>query len=85
MCAGVVCKQVISVNRNMFRYVSNALSGIRSRMPLGYSLWVIVAIKLFIMFAVLRLFFFPDFLGSRFSSDEERAVYVGGELVVRGQ
>lgn len=76
---------VMSVSRNMFRSVSNTLSGIRSMMPLGYSLWVIVIIKLFIMFAILRLFFFPDFLGSRFSSDEERAVYVGSELVERGQ
>ena len=63
----------------MFRSVSNTLAGIRSRMPLGYSLWVIVAIKLFIMFAVLGLVFFPEFVGSRFSSGEERA----GPLVFR--
>jgi len=50
------------------------------RMRLGRTLWKVIAIKLFIIFAVLKLFFFPDFLGTKFSTDGERAHYVLGEL-----
>lgn len=46
------------------------------RMTLGKTLWKIILIKLFIMFAVLKLFFFQDYLGSNFSSDQERAAHV---------
>jgi flagellar basal body-associated protein FliL len=35
--------------------------GFRS-MTLGRTLWVIILIKLFVIFVVLKLFFFPDFL-----------------------
>ena len=31
-------------------------------MQLGKTLWAIIAIKLFIMFAILKVFFFPNFL-----------------------
>ncbi|MBO7579042.1 MAG: DUF4492 domain-containing protein [Prevotella sp.] len=31
-------------------------------MKLGKTLWTIIAIKLFIMFAILKVFFFPNFL-----------------------
>ncbi|MBR5393044.1 MAG: DUF4492 domain-containing protein [Prevotella sp.] len=31
-------------------------------MKLGKTLWAIIAIKLFIMFAILKVFFFPNFL-----------------------
>jgi len=50
------------------------------RMRLGRTLWKVIVIKLFIIFAVLKLFFFPDFLGTKFSTDGERAHYVLGEL-----
>lgn len=45
-------------------------------MTLGKTLWKIIAIKLLIMFAVLKLFFFPDFLQSNYSNDEQRANHV---------
>lgn len=45
-------------------------------MTWGRKLWRIILIKLFIMFAVLRLFFFPDLLKRDFDSDEERANHV---------
>ncbi len=31
-------------------------------MKLGRTLWAIIIIKLFIMFAILKVFFFPNFL-----------------------
>lgn len=45
-------------------------------MTVGRQLWIIILIKLFILFAILRLFFFPDFLKSKFKTDEDRSNYV---------
>ncbi len=45
-------------------------------MTVGKTLWKIILIKLFVMFAVLKLFFFQDFLQSNFTTDEERADHV---------
>ncbi len=49
--------------------------GFRS-MIIGKTLWKLILVKLFIMFAVLKLFFFPNFLTTHFSTDEQRADYV---------
>ncbi len=49
--------------------------GFRS-MTVGKRLWIIIAIKLFIMFAILKLFFFKDFLKTNFTSEEQRSEYV---------
>jgi len=42
----------------------------------GRQMWVIILLKLFIMFAVFRLFFFPNYLKSNFDSDDERSRHV---------
>lgn len=57
------------------------LDGFRS-MTLGRTLWLIILIKLFIMFFILKFFFFPDFLGKH-STDADKADYVGNELIQR--
>lgn len=49
-------------------------------MTLGKQLWIIILIKLFIMFAILKLFFFPNFLKTNFDSDQERSDYVIEQL-----
>ncbi len=60
----------------VFRRVFNFYyEGFRS-MTIGKTLWAIIIIKLFIMFAILKLFFFPNFLKSNFKSDAERSNYV---------
>jgi hypothetical protein len=46
----------------------------------GKQLWLIILIKLFIMFAIFRLLFFPDFLKSNFKNDRERSNYVIEQL-----
>ncbi|MDR1880892.1 MAG: DUF4492 domain-containing protein [Tannerellaceae bacterium] len=51
-------------------------------MKLGKTLWAIILIKLFIMFFILKLFFFPSFLG-KFKSAPEKQEYVSGELIDR--
>jgi hypothetical protein len=45
-------------------------------MTVGKKLWVIILIKLFIIFIILKIFFFPDLLKKNFSSDKERGEYV---------
>lgn len=52
-------------------------------MTLGRSLWKIIIVKLVIMFAILKVFFFPNFLKSNFSTDEARADHVLQELTIK--
>ena len=54
--------------------------GFRS-MRLGTTLWAIIHIKLFIIFVVLKIFFFPNFLKQHAKGDE--AGYVATELTER--
>ena len=55
------------------------VDGFRS-MTVGKTLWLIICIKLFIMFAVMKLFFFPDFLKTNFDNDSERSDYIIEQL-----
>jgi len=56
-----------------------------ARMTLGRTLWKIILIKLFILFAVLKFFFFPDFLATTFSTERQRADYVLEQLTPSAQ
>ena len=56
------------------------LDGFRS-MTIGRTLWILILIKLFIMFVILKVFFFPDFLKGK--TAEEKQDYVGNELIIR--
>lgn len=47
-------------------------------MTVGKTLWLIIGIKVFIMFAVLRLFFFQPVLAG---TDEEKAATVRENLI----
>jgi hypothetical protein len=49
-------------------------------MTVGKKLWIIIIIKLVIIFAVLKLFFFKDFLNTNFKNDTERSDYVIEQL-----
>ncbi len=55
--------------------------GFRS-MTIGKKLWIIILIKLFIMFIILKVFFFPDLLKENFSNDKERGDYVIDQLSI---
>lgn len=70
-------------NRNVFSRVYNFyLSGFRE-MTVGRKLWIIIIIKVVILFGVFKLFFFPNLLQRDYDSDTERAKAVGNELVNR--
>jgi len=51
------------------------------QMTLGKTLWAIILIKLLVIFIVLKLFFFPNFLKQHAKGDE--AGYVAKELIKR--
>ena len=55
------------------------VDGFRS-MTVGKTLWLIIFIKLFLFFVVIKLLFFPDFLSQKATSDAEKAAYVRSEL-----
>ncbi len=50
-------------------------------MKVGKRLWLIVAFKFFIFFVILKIFFFPDILKTKFTNDTQRANYVMGNLL----
>jgi hypothetical protein len=49
-------------------------------MTVGKKLWAIIIIKLLIMFLILKLFFFPNYLNTNFATDEERSDHVIEQL-----
>lgn len=68
------------MKQNIFRRVFRFYyEGFRS-MTVGRTLWMIILIKLFVMFAILKLFFFPNFLKTNFETDEQRSDYVIEQL-----
>ena len=48
-------------------------------MRLGKTLWAIILVKLFIIFAILKVFFFPNFLKEHAGGDE--AGYVATQIL----
>ena len=49
-------------------------------MTLGKTLWAIILIKLFVIFVVLKLFFFPDFL-KQHAEEGHESDYVASEIL----
>ena len=69
------------MKRNIFvRVFRFYLTGFKNLPSWGKQVWIVILVKLFILYAILKLFFFPDFLQSRFDTDEERSDYVLEQL-----
>ena len=51
-------------------------------MTIGKTLWAVILIKLFIIFIVLKIFFFPNFI-SHHSEKGEEAEFVSTEITSR--
>jgi len=47
----------------------------------GRKAWIIIIIKVFIMFAILKIFFFQDFLKKKYDNDKQRSEYVLDQLI----
>jgi hypothetical protein len=52
-------------------------------MTIGKTLWVLIFIKLFIMFCILRVFFFPNFLNTVTDDDSQKDDYVSSQIISR--
>jgi len=63
------------------KVISFYLDGFKNQSRLSRKLWLIIFIKLFIMFAILRLFLFPDFLNSKYNTEEEKSDHVINNLI----
>ena len=50
-------------------------------MTVGKTLWLIILLKVFIFFVVMKLLFFPNLLKRDYATDEERADHVRSELL----
>lgn len=52
-------------------------------MTIGKTLWLLIFIKLFIMFCILRVFFFPNFLNTVTDDDAQKDDYVSTQIISR--
>ncbi|MGX9365730.1 DUF4492 domain-containing protein [Desulfoplanes sp. PS50] len=57
------------------------VDGFRS-MVLGRTLWKIILVKLVVIFGVIKIFFFPDFLATTYATDQERTDHVLSALTM---
>lgn len=55
--------------------------GFRNMSMWGRKVWIIILIKLFIMFAILKIFFFQDFLERNYDNDKQRSEYVLEQII----
>ncbi len=62
--------------KNIFQFY---YLGFRS-MTVGKRLWLIIILKLIVMFLILKIFFFPNFLKTNFKTDKDRSNYVIEQL-----
>lgn len=54
-------------------------------MTVGKKLWLIIFIKLFIMFGILKVFFFPNQLNQQYDNDTDKGKHVSTELINRSK
>ncbi|MCJ7449385.1 MAG: DUF4492 domain-containing protein [Bacteroidales bacterium] len=54
--------------------------GFRNMSLWGRKVWIIIIIKLIIIFVVLKVFFFPDFLRKNYNNDKQRSEYILNQL-----
>lgn len=59
--------------RQIYRFY---FEGFRNLPVWGKQVWLVIIIKLFVLFVILKLLFFPDFLKTHFKNDAERSNHV---------
>lgn len=65
--------------------VSFYVNGFRDMSKQGRTLWTIILIKLFIMFIVLKLFFFSNFLNSNYDNELDKSNHVINEITQQNE
>lgn len=71
-------KQIFSSLASLFHFY---IDGFKNMSGWGRKVWIIILIKLFIMFAILKIFFFQDFLHKNYPTDKDRSEYVRNQLI----
>ena len=71
-------KRIGSLLKRVFHFY---IDGFRNMSGWGRRVWIIILIKLFIMFAILKIFFFQDFLSKNFDNDKDRSEHVINQLI----
>lgn len=66
-----------NVMLRVYRFYRDGFRG----MTVGRWLWLMILVKLFILFFIFRLFFFPNILNRDYDTDEQRAEAVRTALV----
>lgn len=69
---------VYSAMNRLFRFYYD---GFKNMSWWGKRVWIIMLIKLFIIFIILRIFFFHDFLKKKYHTDNQRSEYVLEQLI----
>jgi hypothetical protein len=69
---------VISAMNRIFRFYYN---GFKNMSWWGNRVWIIILIKLFVIFLILRIFFFNDFLQKNFKTEGQKSEYVLDQLI----
>ncbi len=68
-----------------FNWFKMFWDGFTSMSKQSRTLWIIVIVKLIVMFAILRPIFFPDFLKSQSKDKEGQYDYVREQMIERSQ
>lgn len=59
--------------RKIFRFYKDGFTHMPSW---AKQAWLVILIKLFVMFIILKLFFFPNFLKTNFKTDQDRSNHI---------
>ena len=71
------CHRLLELPKSIWRFY---YEGFRNQHQWSRQIWILIFIKLFIMFFVLKLFFFPNFLNTNYTNDQDRSDYVIDQL-----
>ena len=70
-------------NNLFYRIFDLYYDGFR-HMRIGKTLWTVILVKLFVIFVILKIFFFPNFL-KRHATNSDNADYVSRQMIERSQ
>ena len=73
--------QVVNIPKRIWLFYYEGFKN----MKLGKTLWLIIFIKLFVMFVILKWIFFPNVLEENFDNDIQRANFVMDSLVIKNK